>query len=479
MDIMAENYRVLIIDDEKNVRDSIAKFLSLDGISCLGAASGPEGLECIASETFDAIVLDLRLPGMDGFAVLDRIGALGTGTPVLMMSAHGEISDAVEAMRLGAVDYLVKPFDPAELAIRLTRAIRNAREIETARLSLRITDRGDALAQCEEPSMRDLLELTRRVASTPSTVLVTGERGVGKESFAREIHRLSSRAAAPFVSVSLHSIPPALVESELFGCEKGSVPGANARKIGLFELASGGTVFLGEIEELSAQMQVKLLRVLHDRAVLRVGGSLPIPVDVRVVAASSRNIEDAVRSGSFREDLYFRLNVIRLRVPSLRDRPRDIAPLTAFFLARFARESKKDVSSISTEALRCLEKYPFPGNVLELENCVERAVALCGSGALRPEDFDLRCPLGEGSITANEASAGSSSVMVSLIPGGTGPVSVKDAEKRAIALALARNNGHRERSARELGISRRTLLTKIKEYGIQPRRVLDAANAEA
>jgi DNA-binding NtrC family response regulator len=467
-------YRVLIVDDEKNLRDSLAEFFALDGYSCPGAASGEEGLAMLSREVFDAVLLDLRMPGLDGLAVLAKIREEGTGIPVIMMSAHGEIPDAVTAMKLGAVDYLVKPFDPNELALRLERAILDSRLIRMARVGLRLSEEGGRILRSEDPGMKEILSMVAKVAPAPSSVLITGESGTGKEVIAREIHRLSSRSEGPFVPVNVGSIPESLLESELFGYEKGAFTGADSRKSGLFELASGGTLFLDEIGEMPLSTQVKLLRVLQDRVLMRVGGLRPIPVDIRVVTATNRDMERAVQDGSFREDLYFRINVIHLRLPPLRNRPLDVAPLAGFFLARFAKDMKKSITGISGEALRLLESYPFPGNIRELENCIERAVILCEGNELSPRDFALEGRLRPQAIVPRpdfdglppEAEA-VAPVPEAANPAESGPVSMKDAEKRAIIIALARNRGHRERSSRELGISRRTLLTKIKEYNLE------------
>ncbi len=447
--------KVLIIDDEKNLRGSLAEFLALDGFECTGAANGEEGLSLLENTVFDAVVLDLRMPGMDGLAVLQKIREGGPALPVIMMSAHGDISDAVAAMKAGAADYLVKPFDPAELVIRLDKAVSDSRLMRMARVGQRLdTSRSTAGAWLgDAPAMKEIGSLIRRVAPTPSTVLITGESGTGKEVIAREIHRVSPRSAGPFVPINVGAVPENLLESELFGYEKGAFTGADSRKTGLFELASGGTLFLDELGEMPLSMQVKMLRVLQDRALMRVGGSRPIPIDVRIIAATNRDLEAAVEAGKFREDLYFRLNVIRLRLPALRERKEDIAPLAGLFLSRFAREMGRPVTDISPEALRLLSSYSFPGNIRELENSIERAVILCETATLVPADFALEERLGKIAPPLS-------------VPA---PVSVREAEKMAVIAALERNSGHREKTAVELGISRRTLLTKMKEYNLLER----------
>jgi two-component system, NtrC family, response regulator AtoC len=449
-----EPVRILIIDDEKNLRESLAEYLSLDGYACAGAASGAEGLTLLENAVFDAVVLDLRMPGMDGLETLSRIRETGPGLPVIMMSAHGEISDAVRAMKLGASDYLVKPFDPAELELRLAKCVADSRLLRKAVAGLRLAtpEPGQGSWLGEDPAMKEVISLVHRVAPTQSTVLVTGESGTGKEVVARELHRLSPRASGPFVPINVGAIPETLLESELFGHEKGSFTGADARKQGLFELASGGTLFLDELGEMPPLTQVKLLRVLQEKTIQRVGGTRPIPIDVRIVAATNRDLEALVREGRFREDLFFRVNVIRLRIPPLRERKRDIAPLAALFLSRFAREMGKPVSGLSAEALALLRDYPFPGNVRELENCVERAVILCEGDTINARDLALDARVSIGAADAADAAGA--------------PLSVHEAERRAVVAALERNAGHRVRTAAELGISRRTLFNKMKEYGL-------------
>lgn len=442
--------KVLIIDDEKNMRESLAEYLALDGYAAECASDGEAGLGFLSREVFQAVLLDLRMPGMDGLAVLAKVRDLGAPTPVIMMSAHGDIADAVEAMKLGAADYLVKPFDPAELVIRLRKAV------EAASLE-RLATVGKRLASGwigTDPAMLAVRRMVERVASAPSTVLITGESGTGKEVVARELHRLSGRSSGPFVPVNVGAVPEALLESELFGHEKGSFTGADARKTGLFELASGGTLFLDELGEMPAQTQVKLLRVLQERVIMRVGGTRPVPIDVRIIGATNKDLEGAVATGAFREDLYFRLNVIRLRLPPLRARPGDIAPLAAHFIEKFSREMGKSVAGISEDALELLRGYRFPGNVRELENIIERAVILCESGLITAVDLALE----HAAPAAPEESE-------ALRSGG-----IREAEERAIREALDKNGWHRERTAAELGISRRTLLTKMKEYGISALR---------
>ncbi len=449
--------RVLIVDDEANLRSSLSEYLTMDGFECAEAAEGAAALNLLSERVFDAVVLDLRMSGMDGMTLLGRMNEGGITVPAVMMSAHGEIRDAVDAMKLGAVDYLVKPFDPAELVLRLEKAIAGNRLRLLAEAGLRLSQHS---LLGEDPAMDHVRFLIGKAAPTGSTVLITGESGTGKEVMAREIHRQSRRAEGPFVAVNVGAIPETLLESELFGFEKGSFTGAHARKAGLFELANGGTLFLDEAGEMPPMMQVKLLRVLQERCIQRLGGVVPIPVDVRILAATNRDLEAAVRDGSFREDLYFRLNVIHLHVPPLRERPRDIPILAGRFAARFAAETGKTVRGISPSALELLAAYPFPGNVRELENAVERAVILGEGDVLEPSDFMLGTALHVHEYRKTEPSPQDSSLPeIELLR-------LSDLESAAIRKALLRNGGHREHTAAELGISRRTLLNKMREYGI-------------
>ncbi len=442
--------KILVVDDEKNLRMSVIEYLSLDGFDCTGCPDGESALDILSSQPFDAVILDLRLPGMSGLDVLAAIQDDGPWLPVIVVSAHGEIQDAVTAMKLGAEDYLVKPFDPAELVLRLKKAVTGKTLQRMADLGQRISGQTDGVWRSASRAMTEVYRLVERAAPTMSNVLITGESGTGKEVIARDIHRSSTRPDGPFVPVNVGAIPDTLLESELFGYEKGAFTGAESRKQGLFELASGGTLFLDELGEMPVNMQVKLLRVLQERTIVRLGGNRPIPVDIRIIAATNRNLADAVRNGSFREDLYFRIHVIEIHLPPLRERREDIAPLAGFFLARYARETGRDVTGISRDALDFLQMQRYPGNIRELENSIERAVILAEKATLRREDFSF-------TEIAVPGTAGIS----------TGNANLRDAEKNAIVVALEHNGGHRERTASELGISRRTLLTKMKEYGLQ------------
>lgn len=452
--------KVLIADDEKNIRTTLAQILSLEGFETAVAENGLSAQRMLLEDRFDALVVDLRMPGMDGLELLSWINDRGPQVPSIMISAHGDVKDAVEAMKRGAVDYVTKPFDPDDVAIRLKRAIeddRIRREIAGRRLDQTAPNNEEI---SRNPGMRKVHIAADRIAPTDSTVLITGESGTGKEVLARRIHRNSSRSTGPFVAINLGAIPESLIESELFGHEKGAYTGAIARRVGPFEDAAGGTLFLDEIGELPIHLQVKLLRVLQERVIQRIGGSTPIPVNARILAATNRDLKQGIEDGTFREDLYYRLNVIELHLPPLRERPEDIGPLIGVFLDRLRLRGVQGIDGIETEAVRLLERYRFPGNIRELENIIERAVLLAESSKLTPSDFEyLEIPPSEDALGEDLSHRHA--------PGDDGPVTLAQVEAATIRRALLRNDGHRERTAAELGITRRTLLNKINHYGIR------------
>ncbi len=451
---------MLLVDDEKRLTESLSEFLATEGIDSASAGDGTEGRRLLEESPYDALVTDLRMPGLDGLGLLRWVREEGPSLPVIVISAHGEIRDAVEAMKAGAYDYLVKPFDPVELALKLRKAVDERRAAgRLAAGAARYAEGGRLVG--ESPAIKAVLRLIEKAAPALSTVLVTGESGTGKEVAARILHELSGREGA-FVPVNVGALPEQLVESELFGYEKGAFTGAESRKAGFFEAANGGTLFLDELGELPLHLQVKLLRAIQERKVLRVGAVKGIPVDVRLVAATNRDLEAEVREGRFREDLYYRVNVIRVEMPPLRDRAGDIPLLAGYFLRKLSGELSRKVEGLSAQAIALLESYAFPGNVRELENAIERALILSDGPLLEARDFHLfgRIEVGRGRDV--EASAGSGEG-----PLGSGPVTLAELERRAIEAALKRNSYHRERSASELGITRRTLLNKINEYGIE------------
>lgn len=462
--------RILIADDEKNIRMTLAQILALEGFETAVAENGLSAQRMLLEDRFDALVVDLRMPGMDGLELLSWITDKGPQVPSIMISAHGDVKDAVEAMKRGAADYVTKPFDPDDVVIRLKRAIeddRIRREI-AGRRGDHTEPEGEEISRNDD--MRKVQSAADRIAPSDSSVLITGESGTGKEVLARRIHRLSDRKTGPFVALNLGAIPESLIESELFGHEKGAYTGAIARRVGPFEDAAGGTLFLDEIGELPIHLQVKLLRVLQERVIQRIGGSTPIPVNVRIIAATNRDLKQGIKDGTFREDLYYRLNVIELHLPPLRERPEDIGPLIGIFLDRLRARGLHRITGIDVAAVRLLERYRFPGNIRELENIIERAVLLAESSRLAPRDFEyLEIPL-SGDLLSAETSRWSSpgDESAAIPPPVEGPVTLAHVEAVAIRRALLRNDGHRERTAAELGITRRTLLNKINHYGIQP-----------
>ncbi len=480
---------VLIVDDERNIRESLKKYLGLEGIDATTASDGNEAIKALGENRFDAIVLDLRLPGMDGHEILRWIQSRGIRSPVVMISAHGEIADAVSALKTGASDYLTKPFDPAELARKLSVLVENFRRDDLLEAGRRTSVSGTRLVG-ESAAMRSLIGLIGRVAESDATVLVTGESGTGKEVVAREIHARGLHASAPFVAVNIGGIHESLMESELFGHEKGSFTGATARKTGLFELAGEGTLFLDEIGEMPPNLQVKLLRVLQERKIRRLGGTSDIPVRARIVSATNRDIEAMVRAGAFREDLYYRLNVVRLTLPPLRARAQDIPSLAEYLVSRIAARMNKTVPRMAADALSALAEYPFPGNIRELENVLERAMIYCSGAEILRADIDLRDP---AAVYVPRESAGAATIAApagypaspgepfdrgldreaAAVPAPDssayekGAATLGETERQAIERALARHGGNRTRAAAELGISRRTIINKIRQFGLE------------
>jgi two-component system response regulator AtoC len=449
--------RVLIVDDEQNIRASLQKYLSLEKIESLGAESGEAAMEELSRETFDAVILDLKLPGKSGQEVLEWMLSRGIPSPVIMISAHGEIADAVQSLKTGARDYLVKPFDPAELVIRLRSLVENKRR-ENALELVRRSDPGageEPLLLGRAPEIQRILKQIDKIAGSDVTVLITGESGTGKEVAAREIHRRSPRRDEPFVAVNIGGIHEGLMESELFGHEKGAFTGAAGRKPGLFELAGRGCLFLDEIGEMPLPLQVKLLRVLQDRKIRRLGGVSDIPVNARIISATNRDPENMVREGRFREDLYYRLNVFRITLPPLRERPEDIPLLAEHILNR--KKPRQEPYVLSEAALEKLRGYSFSGNIRELENILERALIYCEGNIIREDDIDLHeNPRGPSPAKTPEKPPAAESP----------PTSLEAMEKQAILTALARNGGNRTKAAESLGVSRKTILNKIRSYGL-------------
>ncbi|MDR3303290.1 MAG: sigma-54 dependent transcriptional regulator [Treponema sp.] len=462
--------KILIVDDERNIRVSLKKYLSLEDIDSEGAESGEAALAYLEREHFDAIVLDLKLPLMNGQQVLEWMQKRGILTPVIMISAHGQIADAVNALKCGAKDYLVKPFDPTELSIKLHNLVENKRRENLIEAENRTGGGGKTLIG-STPVMQRISAQLDKIASADVTVLITGESGTGKEVVAREIHARSSKSAEPFVAVNIGGIHEALMESELFGHEKGAFTSAIVRKQGLFELAGNGCLFLDEIGEMPMSLQVKLLRVLQERKIRRLGGVNDIPVTARIVSATNRNLEELVKEGKFREDLYYRINVFRVEMPPLRDRCDDIPQLAAYLVRKLSSRMGRAAPRLSADALEYLRAYPWPGNIRELENVLERALIFGDGAEIKSPDLDL--PKAAASLAlappAPEACQESADAALStdaLIDASGDVRSLESIEREAIRSALLQCQGNRTKAAEQLGVSRKTILNKIKAYAL-------------
>ena len=452
--------RLLIIDDEANMRHMLSTVLKKAGYDVETAADGADGLEKVQQSRYDFILCDIKMPKMDGMKFLelsrDRIG----DATIIMMSAYGNIDTAIEAMKAGAYDYISKPFKTDEVYLTLKKAEERERlKAENRSLKERIKkiagnyNFGKMVAKSR--AMQSVFQLANKAAQYKTTVLILGDSGTGKELIARGIHHGGARAAGPLIAVNCGGIPEALLESELFGYKKGAFTGADRDKKGLFQEAEGGTIFLDEIGELPLSLQVKLLRTLQESEVLPVGGSKSLRIDVRVIAATSKKLEEEIEKGSFREDLYYRLNVLTVKLPSLSERVEDIPLLCQHFIDRFNEILAKDIAGLAPDAMSRLLEYRWPGNVRQLENAIERAMVVADDSLLLPEHFAAE-------LQQNDRHARKDTVFEGF--------SLKDAqkvlEKKLITRALDETGGNRTRAAKLLEISHPSLLTKIKNYGI-------------
>jgi len=431
------------------------------GHEVVTAAGTRIALEAIAQapQPFPVVLTDLAMPDGSGLDVLAAAKSRAQSTEVVLITAHSSIENAIAAMRSGAYDFVTKPFDSAELAALVAKALEKHFLVsENQRLRAQLPRRDDAKLIGRSQAMRGVMELAARIAQAKTTVLITGESGTGKERVARAIHTESERASKPFLVVNCGALPEALMESELFGHEKGAFTGATARHTGLFREANGGTLLLDEVGELPLSLQVKLLRVLQEKRVRPVGSSHEVPVDVRVLAATNRNVEAAVAAGSFRQDLYYRLNVIRIELPPLRERREDLAPLAERFVRRFATEMGKDVIGFGPDALRAIEGYSFPGNVRELENIIERAVALAGSRVIGLGDLPREVSGVAASATPSLLSLPEEGVKLDDI--------LSEVERRLLVQALERTGGMRTAAAKLLGVTFRSLRYRLDKYGL-------------
>jgi nitrogen regulation protein NR(I) len=461
-----EKKQVLIVDDEPNLRKILSAQLTRDGYDVLTAEDGEKGLEALREHHIDLVITDLKMPKVDGMALLREALREEPELPIVMITAHGTIDTAVEALKTGAFDYLTKPFDKDEVRQIVAKALKT-RELRGADATPGGPEARFGIIG-QSPGITDLYAILERVADTPTTVLITGESGTGKELVARALHEHSSRRDKPFIKVNCAAIPKELIESELFGYERGAFTGAVNSKPGRFELATGGTLFLDEIGEIPIEMQVKLLRALQESEFERVGGIKTIRVDVRLVAATNRDLKKLIAAGNFREDLFYRLNVVPMRLPALRERATDIPLLVEHFLRKFNERLKKKVAGVEEDALAVLASYPWPGNIRELENVIERAVLFCDTERLRAQDLP---PEVKGSSPVFSTQPPEADLNAALATEGGLKEHVKVAmsrlEKELVSRALEQTNGNVTHAARLLKISRKGLQLKMKELGLR------------
>jgi two-component system nitrogen regulation response regulator NtrX len=462
--------RILVVDDEAAIRDSLRMILEYEHYEFVGAVSGPEGLAIVRRDPPDMVLLDIKMPGMNGLETLAEIRKIEEALPVAMISGHGTITDAMQATRLGAFDFIEKPFTSERVLVTVAKGL-EVRELRQENRELKLAMEAKYEIVGQGPALRSVLEAVKRAAPTNATVLLLGESGVGKELVARTIHRNSPRAGQRFIQVNCAAIPEELIESELFGHEKGSFTGATEKQIGKFELADRGTIFLDEIADMSAKTQAKVLRVLQEQEVERLGSSRTIKVDVRVVAATNKLLEEAIQRGEFREDLYFRLNVIPIVVPPLRERREDIPMLVQHFARRMSEEHNLRPKRFDPRAMEALQRYRWRGNIRELRNTVERVMIMTPGDVVRVEDLpqELR-----GEFPARPAAGDQGAAAPSPPPAGSAtPLTAgtlrafKDAAERAFLVQkLRENNWNISKTAEVIDTPRSNLYKKLEQYGI-------------
>jgi two-component system, NtrC family, response regulator AtoC len=448
--------KILIVEDETNLREGIATAFNDRGWRAVGALRGAQALELLEGEVFDVVLTDFKMPDGNGLEIVRRCKMLNEGTVVLMMTAYGTVESAIEAMKAGAHDYVLKPFDLEELELKVERALEHRRLLA----KVQAHDRETVIPKFENivgesPRMKEIFKTIDKVARSNASVLVLGETGVGKELVAEALHLNSSRKDQPFVKMNCAALHENLLESELFGHERGAFTGADRRRIGRFELANGGTLFLDEIGNMSLATQAKVLRVLQEREFERLGGTMTIKVDVRLIAATNLDLDQAIAQGEFREDLYYRLNVVSVQVPPLRERREDIIPLARHFIDLAAADLKKDVRGIDPGAVRLLKRHAWPGNIRELKNCLERAVLMCEQPFVREEDLNLPSETG---------TTGAHGLQFRLPPEG---ISLDELEKQVMLEALRINGWVQKDAARFLGISSRVMNYKVAKHEIK------------
>jgi two-component system NtrC family response regulator len=452
-----KNYNILVIDDEAAQRDVLTGYLKKKGYKIFSASSGKEGIEVTGKNPVDIILSDFKMPDLSGLDVLEQVKKINPGISFVMVTAFGTVENAVKAMHLGAFDYISKPVDLDELDLMIERIIERKNLIsENQLLKTQLQERHKISSiVSQSPKMEEVINIAARVAESKATVLITGENGTGKEVLAKAVHYLSPRNESPFVAVNVPALSQNLLESELFGHEKGAFTSAEKMKKGRFEIAHGGTIFLDEVGDIPQSLQVKLLRVLQEHQFERVGGTEKIDVDVRIIAATNQDLETKIKDSSFREDLYYRLNVVSIKIPPLRDRKEDIVLLAENFIEKFCKENDKEKLEVSKETVDVLMKYNYPGNVRELENIIERAVVLTRGKVITLNDLPMSIKgfkeeralpaLGEGTLTEQ----------------------VETLEKQLIFDALHKSDGNQTKAGKLLGLTERNLRYKLKKYNIK------------
>ncbi|MGC8769890.1 MAG: sigma-54-dependent transcriptional regulator [Brevinematia bacterium] len=446
---------VLVVDDEKNIREGLKTALKLENFEVVTSEDGKDGLEKLELFCPDAVILDLKIPHISGMEFLKKVQGISCDTPVIILTGHGGVDEAVEAMKRGAYDFLTKPVNIEKLALIINRAIEERKRKDREKVLESLVDERYNFENIigNSKAFQEVLKMVKQVAPTDATVLITGESGTGKEVIANAIHLNSRRAKNPIVKVHCAALPETLLESELFGHEKGAFTGAVSRKRGRFELADSGTIFLDEIGEISQSVQVKLLRVLQEHEFERVGGEETIKVDIRVITATNRDLKQLVEEGKFREDLYYRLNIINIHIPPLRERKEDIPLLIDYFLKFYNKKHNKNIQGIKEDALIILQNYRWPGNVRELQNLIENLVILCNKKMITEDILPKYLKVEGGALTER------SEFKIQI--GAT----LEEIEKEAILSTLNYTNWNKSKAAKILNIGRKTLLRKLEEYG--------------